>query len=361
MVALTRAANSVGPRGGRSFLREAKFAGDARRRPPGGLWDYLPLSRPVRGGSRTFARGATCLWCGLGGFRPARSWIRPLDRESLPRVVAWLVGDAAWAAAQFRGSADRGARFRTTRRRSRMPLAQGDARNYARRRLRRRCERPMSCWMSRKKSACKCYDECGSHGPVLGASSTGDADALAGFRVHGETFIGQGARFWRRCFTVGSPNSKPSRSADEALTSIDRRSNWPAGRHPIPRRPAAPHPRRHPAPSAIPRTRPRREAYQPPSPLRANRARVARPASGAEAREPYQSTARPSKPTTSSRPRSKVSADAGDAGDRGGQALLAALAETDEIKVYAASGTPAEIQTSYGRPWDCRKASPPRN
>ena len=64
----------------------------------------------------------------------------------------------------------------------------------------------------------------------------------------------------------------------------------------------------------------------------------------------YQSTARPPKPTPSSRPRSKVFPDAGNAEIAEAQTLLAALAETEEVKAAEARRKRRlHLQTAYGQ------------
>ena len=66
----------VGQRGGRKLPPRGEIGGRCPRgrERRAGFGTDLPLSRPVRGGARTSAGGATCLQSGLGGIRPPPAW-----------------------------------------------------------------------------------------------------------------------------------------------------------------------------------------------------------------------------------------------------------------------------------------------
>jgi hypothetical protein len=98
------------------FLREAKLAGDAPRRwvPRAGFGTDLPLARPIRGGSRTFARGAKCLQALLGGIPPTPAWVGLWHQRQGLRSHGRLARRRCdRRRGSIRRSVDRGARFRT--------------------------------------------------------------------------------------------------------------------------------------------------------------------------------------------------------------------------------------------------------
>ena len=185
----------------------------------------------------------------------------------------------------------------------------------------------------------------------------GDADGVAQFRGHGKLFISQGSSGpWRRCFTGGSRNSKPNRCPlEEALTSIDRAIELAREgdiRHINAL--AAPPPRRHPCPGAIPTNpAPRRsKPTSPPSPsLSEQGARSFGLLAALKLAKVYQSTARPVDAHDILAPALEGFAPTPEMPEIAeGQALLAALLETDRVKVAAASRERRlKLQTSYSQ------------
>ena len=179
----------------------------------------------------------------------------------------------------IRGSVDRGARFRTRAHDREYLCVQGDRTKWRAATPRRRCERPTSVLDVAERNGLRYYESVARMCLDWARARYGDADGLAQFRGHGETFISQGGRLLRAVVSRSARRTRSRADVRGRGADFDRSSDriGPQGRHPIHRRPAAPHPRRHPAARRDPdERRPgRRSLPRPPSPSRASRARAA--------------------------------------------------------------------------------------
>ena len=227
-------------------------------------------------------------------------------------MVAWHVGDATGAAGAIRSSVDRGARFRRH-----VPTIANNLlfkalhEMAARRRRGDAASGPTSLLDVAEKSGLRLYESAALMFLSWAQARLGVADGLARFRGHGETAVNRDAPLFAPLFHGRLAELEAEQTSVGRGAGFDRSSDriGAHGRHPIHRRPAAPHPRRlllrrdpresRPAP---------RKPTSPPSPSRAAGRAQLRPAGGAEAGEalPIHRPPRRS-PRRRSRPRSKGS------------------------------------------------------
>ena len=214
-------------------------------------------------------------------------------------------------------------------------------------------QRPVGCL--RKKTACgstRTWLACAWIGRGPDAAT---ADGLARFRGHGETIHQSGRSLLG---AVVSRSARGTRSRADVAgrgADFDRSSDriGPRGRHPLHRLPATPHPRRHPAARSIPTTPPPpSKPTSPPSPSRSEQgARSFGLLAALKLAKLYQSTARPVEAHDILAPALEGFSPTPEMPEIAeGQALLAALVETDKVKVAAASRERRlKLQTSYGQ------------
>ena len=203
----------VGHEAAEGFLREAKLAGTPPHRVRrAGFGTDLPLSRPVRGGSANICArryvfiiragrppSAACTELTLGS-RQGQSRHGRLARRRCDRRRG-----------SIRGSVDRGARFRSTRRRSQSPIlfraahemvrGDGEATTGAGNVLLDVAEKN---GLGLYENLARMFLDWTRPGS---ASPTGWRDSEITARRPSTRALGS----LRRCFTVGSRNSKPSR------------------------------------------------------------------------------------------------------------------------------------------------------
>jgi tetratricopeptide (TPR) repeat protein len=208
-----------------AFLREAKLAGDA------------PAA-----GSAGRALGQTCLW--QGRFAEAREHLRealrvysPCWEASLRRqhgsdfgisanaylaMVAWRVGDAIGAAAQFDEASTEALASEhaptianTYWLKAAHEMGRGDAEATLRA---AKVQLDVS-----ERSGARFYESMARMFLSWARARLGAADGLAQFRGHGETIIGQGAQILAPLFHCRLAELEADQmSVEEALTSIDR-------------------------------------------------------------------------------------------------------------------------------------------